>query len=252
MQLTNKYCLLVACAVILFPGGLLKSQSAGDVSIGSHFLGKFFLSVLDITGKNEKGAVRGTRFFPGNWSKGILIDLNGNQMVDSSSRLIYDKKEGKLFLKDRRGADSVVIELYSEQIKSFVIEDQEGVTHTFVKQSLLSNKGKGKTFFELLLNENGVQLLKQIDTRLIKANLNDIHQGELHDEKFDFYKDDNTFFITYPDSSYRQIRLSRKSIQSVLGPAYALQFSNLKEVGNKTEEQILKELVISFVQERKP
>src|ERR1700722_465715 len=152
---------------------------------------------------------KGTRYLFDRWVGGIVTDT-GNNIIDNKNYLFnYDKvSRGILMAQDMKSA----IEINKDQVKAFVLKDQNGNQYIFELASLINNGN----FVEQLAKGNKYILYKSIKTKFTKANYHTdgmTESGNAYDEHVDEF---HYYISAIGSKDYKEVEFKKKSIKAVL------------------------------------
>lgn len=157
-----------------------------------------------------KEGTKGNRYFFDSWADGQIVGINGVVYKDSSYQFNYDKiNSNLLFTKDHQ----TVVEIAREEISSFTLK-KENEEYVFESVPFISTQSYLQ---QLVKDSSGYSLYKKTKTTFVKANFVStgmIEKGNNYDE----YVDEDTYFIVYPDKTFRTLEMKKRVVKDCLSP----------------------------------
>jgi hypothetical protein len=158
---------------------------------------------------HTKEATVGSPYLFNTWVKGSVITGKGTLVNDSSYLYNFNKMTSSLLVLQNRKS---YIELYMDNIKSFVLADPSGKENTYER---IPGIQQG-IFCKVLADGAICGAYKLVTTKFEKSNYHTdglVETGNPYDE----YVDENQYFLVFSNSAYRKIpELKIKALSKLL------------------------------------
>ncbi|MVM35811.1 hypothetical protein GO755_37695 [Spirosoma sp. HMF4905] len=156
--------------------------------------------------------LRGTPYFLPAWNKGQIEMVAGQHYKEVPIK--FDAyRQHLILLRTWAGNDSIIVN--ADQVKSFQLKNAEGQFYVFrhIPTAKTSDESLKEGYF-LVLYQGKSALLKRVSKSFKQADYkNPYASGNRYDE----FRDVNSYYVLKPDQTLTKVKLSDKSIIESLG-----------------------------------
>ncbi|WP_460970530.1 hypothetical protein [Spirosoma migulaei] len=180
--------------------------------------------------------LRGTPYFLPAWNKGQIEMVAGQNYKEVPIK--FDAyRQHLILLRTWAGNDSIIVN--ADQVKSFQLKNPDGQLYVFRHLPEAKNPDEAlREGYFLVLYQGKSALLKRVSKAFKQADYkNPYSSGNRYDE----FRDVNSYFILKPDQTLTKVKLSDKAIIETLGDhADELKaFVKQENLSGKTEKEAI-------------
>jgi hypothetical protein len=203
--------ILLAICVLLAAPAMAQMNMYGDAGAGYRNLLLQSKSLFNKPVKDFTDAGGASRYFSDNWQEGGATTPN-DVTVSTPYHFNFDFKEHELYAMVH---DTSII-INNNHLKSFFL-NANGFTHYFVRAPYIDPLH----FFESIGYDSAnkkpvMQLLKLRTIKVVKANKN-AYTSNFSGEYNDKYSNVAAYYVLLPDSTWAQVKLTKRSLTEALG-----------------------------------
>lgn len=244
--MNNKIIHLLALLLMAICSLEAEAQTQHEVQQVQEFLtSKDNNSLNAIPSFYTRDSTKGFRYFSRQWLRGVVFYANNQESSSSSAPLKVDNSRFYNFDKFSNRLVSTedgksILNIPNDAVNGFILVDS-GKAYVFKKVPVIS-----RTLYlqPIMESERGYSLYKQTDTKLSRADYQNIGYGATG-KKYDEYIDSYEYYVVFPGAnSFKKISLNASSIRKALKNEGSNPDAFFKENPGAVTEQTLHNLLL--------